>query len=724
MMGGLWISSERPGHVSKLQQEAAVEDIGDREIREDEPCWKLGSADRRVTGGAKARLKLLGPLVHRPEEDSGSSELRDVGSALLGCLPMFRAGGWAALPRSPVPDAAEGGAGRSCAGDMTVANAKSTSAMRKVLDNLVELPASTGAHDIDLIFLRGIMESPIVLSLAKAHERLEDVKLEAVGDDNVQLVADILQDIRAMRNQNQSTKELSRILEEPHFRALLEAHDTVASKRYEAPPRTSEANKDTATGNCVAAAADAVRVIGIQKKPGEPLGVTFRVENGELVIARVLHGGMIERQGLLHVGDVIKEVNGREVSGSPGELQGALKECSGSVTLKILPSYREAPLPTQVYLKTHFDYNPANDSLIPCEEAGLSFSRGDVLQIVNREDPNWWQVRTVDGKLPIGDWPVPVTFPIRPQARRIAGGAAGLVPSQFLEEKRKAFVRRDWDGSGTPRFPAAGSLPPAGGGQSADAGVAATGSLCGTLSGKKKKKKKKTTMYLTAKNAEFDRHELQIYEEVTKMPPFQRKTLVLIGAQGVGRRSLKNRLMVFNPSRFGTTVPFTSRRPREDERDGQSYRFVTRVEMEADVKAGRYLEHGEYDGNLYGTKIDSIHEVVDTGRTCILDVNPQALKVLKTSEFMPFVVFIAAPELDTLRAMHKAVVDAGITTKLLTDTDLKKTVDESARIRRGYSHYFDLTVVNDNLDKAFEELQAAVDRLSSEPQWVPVSWVY
>lgn len=44
----------------------------------------------------------------------------------------------------------------------------------------------------------------------------------------------------------------------------------------------------------------------------------------------------------------------------------------------------------------------------------------------------------------------------------------------------------------------------------------------------------------------------------------------------------------------------------------------------------------------------------------------QALKVLRTSEFMPYVVFIAAPELETLRAMHKAVVDAGITTKLLT----------------------------------------------------------
>lgn len=48
----------------------------------------------------------------------------------------------------------------------------------------------------------------------------------------------------------------------------------------------------------------------------------------------------------------------------------------------------------------------------------------------------------------------------------------------------------------------------------------------------------------------------------------------------------------------------------------------------------------------------------------------QALKILRTSEFMPYVVFIAAPELETLRAMHKAVVDAGITTKLLTVSGL------------------------------------------------------
>ncbi|XP_020565791.1 MAGUK p55 subfamily member 6 isoform X1 [Oryzias latipes] len=552
---------------------------------------------------------------------------------------------------------------------MTVANAKSGSAMQQVLDNLKELPSGTEAKDIDLIFLRGVMESPIVTSLAKAHERLEEVKLQAVGDDNVQLVSEILDSIGNMPEKDIAAAELARILQEPHFKSLMEAHDKVAAKCYETP-------HVSANSNCLLPSsfmpADAVRVIGIQKKAGEPLGVTFRVVRGELVVARIMHGSSIDRQGMLHTGDVICELNGREVGSDPQELQKLLRDCSGSITLKVQPSYKDTPAPPQVFLKPFFNYNPATDNLIPCKEAGLPFSKGEILHVVNKEDPNWWQ------------------------ACKVVGGASGLIPSQFLEEKRKAFVRRDWDTKGT-------------------------GMLCGSLTSKKKKKK---MMYITSRNAEFDRYELQIYEEVAKMPPFQRKTLVLIGAQGVGRRSLKNRLIVMNPLRYGTTVPFTSRRPREEEKDGQNYCFVTREEMEKDIKESRYLEHGEYDGNLYGTKIDSIHEVVAAGRTCILDVNPQALKVLKTAEFVPFVVFIAAPELDTLRDMHTAVVNAGLTTKLLTENDLKKTVDESARIRRAYSHYFDLTIVNDNLDKAFEQLLDAAERLFIEPQWVPVSWVY
>lgn len=55
--------------------------------------------------------------------------------------------------------------------------------------------------------------------------------------------------------------------------------------------------------------------------------------------------------------------------------------------------------------------------------------------------------------------------------------------------------------------------------------------------------------------SEFDRHEILLYEEVAKVPPFKRKTLILIGAQGVGRRRLKNKLLLSDPQLFGTTIP-------------------------------------------------------------------------------------------------------------------------------------------------------------------------
>ncbi|NXX14160.1 MPP2 protein, partial [Podargus strigoides] len=452
----------------------------------------------------------------------------------------------------------------------------------------------------------------------QAHERLEERKLEAVRANNVALVQDILGDIGALAPRDSAAAELARILREPHFQSLLETHDSVASKSYETPPPSP--GLDPAL-SAQPVPPDAVRMVGIRRAAGQSLGVTFRVERGELVIARILHGGMVAQQGLLHVGDVIREVNGREVGSDPRALQDSLRHASGSVLLKILPSYQEPHPPRQVFVKCHFDYDPATDSLIPCKEAGLKFTAGDLLQIVNQDDPNWWQ------------------------ACHVAGGSAGLVPSQLLEEKRKAFVKRDAEVTPTSASP-----------------VPSAGALCGSLSGKRKKR----MMYLTTKNAEFDRHELLIYEEVARMPPFRRKTLVLLGAQGVGRRSLKNRLIMADPARYGTTVPYTSRKPKESEKEGQGYRFVSRGEMEADIKAGRYLEHGEYEGNLYGTRIDSIRAVVEAGKMCILDVNPQAVKVLRTAEFVPYVVFIEAPSAEMLRAMNRAALESGVATKQLT----------------------------------------------------------
>lgn len=51
---------------------------------------------------------------------------------------------------------------------------------------------------------------------------------------------------------------------------------------------------------------------------------------------------------------------------------------------------------------------------------------------------------------------------------------------------------------------------------------------------------------------------------------------------------------------------------------------------------------------MYGTKLETIRKIHNEGRMAILDVEPQALKILRTAEFAPYVVFIAAPSLQNM----------------------------------------------------------------------------
>lgn len=70
--------------------------------------------------------------------------------------------------------------------------------------------------------------------------------------------------------------------------------------------------------------------------------------------------------------------------------------------------------------------------------------------------------------------------------------------------------------------------------------------------------------------------------------------------------------------------------------------------MMADIAANEYLEYGTHEDAMYGTKLDTIRKIHQEGKMAILDVEPQALKVLRTAEFSPYVVFIAAPALQNI----------------------------------------------------------------------------
>lgn len=49
----------------------------------------------------------------------------------------------------------------------------------------------------------------------------------------------------------------------------------------------------------------------------------------------------------------------------------------------------------QIFMRAHFSYNPLEDPHTPCRDAGLQFNKGDILEIVDMNEPKWWQVSSI-----------------------------------------------------------------------------------------------------------------------------------------------------------------------------------------------------------------------------------------------------------------------------------------------------------------------------------------
>jgi len=81
--------------------------------------------------------------------------------------------------------------------------------------------------------------------------------------------------------------------------------------------------------------------------------------------------------------------------------------------------------------------------------------------------------------------------------------------------------------------------------------------------------------------------------------------------------------MQSNPQLFEVAVPHTTRPPRRDEVDGKDYHFLPRHIFEADIKQCRFIEHGEYEKNLYGTSREAIKKVIQNSKICVLNLYPQ-----------------------------------------------------------------------------------------------------
>ena len=71
--------------------------------------------------------------------------------------------------------------------------------------------------------------------------------------------------------------------------------------------------------------------------------------------------------------------------------------------------------------------------------------------------------------------------------------------------------------------------------------------------------------------------------------------------------------------------------------------------MDEDISSGKFIEYGEYKGNLYGTSAESVMSLVDAGYVCILSPHYQAIKMLRTPELKPYIIYIKPPRFEILK---------------------------------------------------------------------------
>ncbi|XP_026078569.1 MAGUK p55 subfamily member 3 isoform X2 [Carassius auratus] len=581
-------------------------------------------------------------------------------------------------------------------------------------------------HKEDMVFLREVFSERSLSYLMKIHERLRQFQLQSptpVLHSASCLAEDVTEELQNGPLE-EDERELLTLLTAPHVKAVLTVHDIVAQKNFEPvlPPLPDDLDDELEE--------ESVKIVRLVKNK-EPLGATIRRDEvtGAVVVARIMRGGAADRSGLVHVGDELREVNGNLIIHKrPEEISQILSQSQGSITLKIIPAIKEEDRfkESKVYLRALFDYTPFEDKATPCQEAGLPFTRGDILQVVSQDDPTWWQAKRV------GD----------------SNLRAGLIPSRQFQERRLLY-RMKMGTNQSPKSPRASPWDQTCEKEDCDSEGSVSGQhivspkckavapSCGQAfswefysAGLRRSfrlsRKDHQGSTKESRPAESTESEFFIYEEVTlyqMRPQDKPRLVVLIGSLGARINELKQKVIAENPHRYGVAVPHTTRPRKSHEKEGVEYHFISKQAFEADIQSNKFIEHGEYKNNQYGTSLESIRSVLVRSKVCLVDVQPEALKILRTAEFKPYVIFIRPRIPEICRQRSSPTSPGRGDNGHITDEDLQDMRQSAEQMDQQYGHLVDRVLVKEDSASACVELRNILERLEREPQWVPVSWV-
>ncbi|XP_056247435.1 discs large homolog 1-like protein isoform X9 [Seriola aureovittata] len=410
-------------------------------------------------------------------------------------------------------------------------------------------------------------------------------------------------------------------------------------------------------------------------------GLGFNIVGGEdgegIFISFILAGGPADLCGELRKGDRLVSVNGVDLRNATHEQAAAALKNAGQ-TVTIIAHYRpeeysrfEAKIhdlreqmmnssissgsgslrtsqKRSLYVRALFDYDKTRDSGLPSQ--GLNFKFGDIIHVVNASDDEWWQARQLTAQGEVEE--------------------VGVIPSKRrVEKKERARLK-------TVKFNA----------KSRDRGDISDDMLPKGHSGQEE--------YVLS------------YEPVVQQEVNYTRPVIILGPM---KDRINDDLISEFPDKFGSCVPHTTRPKRDYEVDGRDYHFVvSREQMEKDIQDHKFIEAGQYNNHLYGTSVQSVREVAEKGKHCILDVSGNAIKRLQLAQLHPIAIFIKPKSVENIMEMNKR----------LTEEQGRKTFDRATKLEQEFTEHFTAIVQGDTLEEIYEQVKQIIEEQSGPFIWV------
>lgn len=179
------------------------------------------------------------------------------------------------------------------------------------------------------------------------------------------------------------------------------------------------------------------------------------------------------------------------------------------------------------------------------------------------------------------------------------------------------------------------------------------------------------------------------------------RLFVYAGASGVGKGTIMKELIKRNES-IRLSVSATTRNPREGEVHGREYFFVSKDEFEQMIKEDGFLEYAQYCDNYYGTPKSYVDEQLSKGFNVFLEIELQGAQNVLRLRPDAVSIFVVPPSVDEL---ERRLRDRGTETEDAIEKRLAQ-----AKVELDNAKLYQYIVVNDDLDKAVEDILQIVDK--------------